>query len=185
MATDIVIPPLGESITEAVVAQWLKPDGAAVKRDEDIVELETDKVTMPLPSPAAGVLRHSAKQGQTVAVGSSVGLIDESAAASPATDRQAPAQPGPPQPDSRGTGVTPATSEDVRATPLARKIADEKGIDLVVPMAGEYKPMRATHIDLAVARTMIEVNLMGYLNVCAAVVPRVRPVRVPRASGFQ
>lgn len=136
MATDIVIPPLGESITEAVVSQWLKPDGSYVKRDEEIVELETDKVTMPLPSPAAGVLRHSAKTGQTVTVGSSVGNIDESAAA-PAVAASSggggaggAVGAGAAAPAAAPKGAAPQHDDDVRATPLARKIAEEKGINL-------------------------------------------------------
>ncbi|TVQ78970.1 MAG: 2-oxoglutarate dehydrogenase complex dihydrolipoyllysine-residue succinyltransferase [Phycisphaeraceae bacterium] len=79
MATDIVIPQLGESISEAVIASWLKGDGEYVERDEEIVELETDKVTMPLPSSAAGILRHNAAEGDTVAVGAVVARVDESA----------------------------------------------------------------------------------------------------------
>jgi 2-oxoglutarate dehydrogenase E2 component (dihydrolipoamide succinyltransferase) len=141
MATDIVIPPLGESITEAVVSQWLKPDGSYVKLDEEIVELETDKVTMPLPSPAAGVLRHTAKPGQTVTVGAAVGQIDESAAAGsgPVTPAAKPDAKSEAKPDHRpapSNGVapvakiSPAAPDDVRATPLARKIAEEKHIDL-------------------------------------------------------
>ena len=80
MATDIVIPQLGESISEAVIASWLKAEGEYVEVDEEIVELETDKVTMPLPSTAAGVLKHGAEEGDTVAVGAVIASVDESAA---------------------------------------------------------------------------------------------------------
>ncbi|MEM1424253.1 MAG: biotin/lipoyl-containing protein, partial [Planctomycetota bacterium] len=79
MPTDIVIPQLGESITEAVIASWLVADGSYVERDQEIVELETDKVTMPLPSPAAGVITFGAEQDDTVEVGANIGTIDESA----------------------------------------------------------------------------------------------------------
>lgn len=79
MPTDIVIPALGESISEAVIASWLKEDGDYVEQDEDLVELETDKVTMPLPSPAAGVLKRSVSEGDTVEVGGTIGSLDESA----------------------------------------------------------------------------------------------------------
>ncbi len=81
MTTDIVIPALGESISEAVIASWLKEDGDYVERDEDLVELETDKVTMPLPSPASGKLKRSVSEGDSVEVGGVVGTIDESAEA--------------------------------------------------------------------------------------------------------
>jgi len=80
MATDIVIPQLGESISEAVIATWLKAEGEYVEIDEEIVELETDKVTMPLPSTVAGVLKHGAEEGDTVAVGAVVASVDETAA---------------------------------------------------------------------------------------------------------
>ncbi|MGP1346225.1 MAG: 2-oxoglutarate dehydrogenase complex dihydrolipoyllysine-residue succinyltransferase [Phycisphaerales bacterium] len=79
MATDIKIPSLGESISEAVISSWLKSDGAYVERDEEIVELETDKVTMPLPAPAAGVMKIAVKEGDTVGIGDVIGSIDESA----------------------------------------------------------------------------------------------------------
>ncbi len=94
MPTDITIPQLGESISEAVIASWLKDDGDYVERDEEIVELETDKVTMPLPSPVAGVLKRSAGEGDTVEVGSSVGTIDESAEkpAGSSAKKEAPAE---------------------------------------------------------------------------------------------
>jgi 2-oxoglutarate dehydrogenase E2 component (dihydrolipoamide succinyltransferase) len=92
MATDITIPQLGESISEAVVSSWLKADGDYVERDEEIVELETDKVTMPLPAPAAGVLKHGAEEGDTVEVGSSLGSIDESAE-KPAGDEKSKSKP--------------------------------------------------------------------------------------------
>jgi len=145
MATEIQIPPLGESITEGVISAWLKPDGAYVKRDEDIVELETDKVTMPLPAPAAGVLKHSASLGATVRVGTVIGSIDESAAApapapaAAAVETKSTAKVEAREAAPAATPVSNATSatnaagagmDDVRATPLARKIAGEQGIDL-------------------------------------------------------
>jgi len=148
MPTDIVIPALGESITSGVIATWRKKDGDAVQRDETVLELETDKVTLELPSPAAGLLRHKAAEGDTVNVGSVVGLIEESAAgaakpapkpeaAKPApTPAPAPAQVAAPKPAASAPAATPAPAaqaeshDDVRATPLARKIAEEKGVDI-------------------------------------------------------
>ena len=82
MAKEIRVPQLGESVTEATVAQWFKQEGEAVKGDEPLVELETDKVTVEVPAPAAGVLSAiSAKPGQTVNVGALLGAIEEGAAA--------------------------------------------------------------------------------------------------------
>jgi len=93
---DIVIPATGESVTSGVVAKWSKPDGAAVKRDETVLELETDKITVEVAAPAAGKLKHSAKVGDTVAVGGVVGQIEEGAAGETAAPAPPPAPPPPP-----------------------------------------------------------------------------------------
>lgn len=78
---DLVVPPLGESITEAVISVWLKNVGDAVAIDEPVVELETDKITVQLPSPVAGVISvQLAKEGQTVKVAEVVGQVEEGAA---------------------------------------------------------------------------------------------------------
>lgn len=79
MSTDIVIPALGESVSEGVIASWLKSDGEWADRDEPVLELETDKITMEIPAPSAGVVHPSVNAGETVAVGATVGSIDESA----------------------------------------------------------------------------------------------------------
>ena len=82
MATDIRVPALGESVTEATIGQWFKKVGDAVAADEPLVELETDKVTIEVPAPAAGVLSAiSANAGDTVNVGALIGAIGEGAAA--------------------------------------------------------------------------------------------------------
>src|SRR6266702_5625234 len=81
---DIRVPTLGESVTEATVGKWFKQPGDAVAVDEPLVELETDKVTLEVPAPAAGVLSDvAAKNGDTVAVGALLGQIKEGAAAAP------------------------------------------------------------------------------------------------------
>jgi 2-oxoglutarate dehydrogenase E2 component (dihydrolipoamide succinyltransferase) len=82
MATDVQVPALGESITEGTLANWLKQPGEAVAADEPIAELETDKVSVEVPSPVAGVMAEQlAKQGDTVAVGAVIARIDEGGAA--------------------------------------------------------------------------------------------------------
>ena len=80
MATDIVIPSVGESVTTGVISTWLKADGDYVERDETVLELETDKVTMEITAPAAGSLKRMASEGDEVTVGAVVGAVDESAA---------------------------------------------------------------------------------------------------------
>jgi len=85
MATDVIVPTLGESITEATLGQWLKQPGDAVKADEPIASLETDKVAVEVNAPTAGVLaEHVAGEGDTVSVGAVIARIQEGAAAATA-----------------------------------------------------------------------------------------------------
>ena len=92
---EIRVPTLGESVTEATIGKWFKKPGDAVAVDEPLVELETDKVTIEVPAPAAGVLSDiAAKDGDTVAVGAVLGQIKEGAGAAPA---KAAPQPAPPR----------------------------------------------------------------------------------------
>jgi 2-oxoglutarate dehydrogenase E2 component (dihydrolipoamide succinyltransferase) len=147
MAQDIVIPTVGESVTEGVVGAWSKADGEWVERDDTVMELETDKITMEIPAPAAGVLKHGAAEGDTVEVGAVVGSIDESAekpAGASASSSASKSEGGtavadPPKTETKAEPASapktapdsPAPSNgDVRATPLAKKIADEQHIDL-------------------------------------------------------
>ena len=92
MATDVKVPTLGESITEGTLGQWLKKPGDAVAADEPIASLETDKVSVEVPSPVAGVMAEQlVNEGDTVAVGAVIARIDEGAqrAAADARPRQA------------------------------------------------------------------------------------------------
>jgi 2-oxoglutarate dehydrogenase E2 component (dihydrolipoamide succinyltransferase) len=137
MLTDIKIPDMGESVRTGVVARWLKNDGDQVKADEVVMELETDKITGEINAPAAGKLIHKAKVGDTVAVGAVVAQVDTAAVGKVSS--------GGPTSTSGGAGVSPAaksapapaspkssngSAPDVRATPLAEKVAAEKGVDL-------------------------------------------------------
>lgn len=138
MPIDIVIPTIGESITSGVIASWRKKDGEAVQRDETVLDLETDKVTMEIPAPAAGVVKRLAKEGDTVSVGAVVGSVDTAgaAAAAPAASSPAPAavsaaKAASPAPKAPPAAATPsAAAADTHATPLARKTAEELGVDL-------------------------------------------------------
>jgi 2-oxoglutarate dehydrogenase E2 component (dihydrolipoamide succinyltransferase) len=125
MATDVQVPVLGESITEGTLAQWLKKPGEAVARDEPIASLETDKVTVEVPSPVAGVLMEQmVQEGDNVAVGAVIARVDESAtsgaAASPSPAQAAAATSTNPA----GAGETPALRGDV-AAPVAEAEHDE------------------------------------------------------------
>ncbi len=141
MTTKIEIPSVGESVTSGVIAAWSVAEGEYVERDQTVLELETDKVTMEVPAPASGVVTHAAAEGDEVDVGSIVGQIDESAAkpasetpaAEPAPAAQAapaPAAETAPAPEPVAAPAAAAPAADVKATPLARKLADEKGVNL-------------------------------------------------------
>ena len=120
---DIRVPTLGESVTEATVGKWFKQPGEAVAVDEPVVELETDKVTLEVPAPAAGVLSDiAAKAGDTVAVGALLGQITAGTTAKAAPAAKAPeaAKPAP--------APAPAASS-MPMPPSVRKMAAESGID--------------------------------------------------------
>ena len=145
MPSNIVIPSVGESITSGVIGRWNKKDGDTVNRDDIVLELETDKVTMEVRAESGGVLRHRAKQGDTVAVGSVVGVVEEGAAGTAApAPAAAPAAAPTPTPAKAAPAAAPATpapahaaQSDVRATPLAKRTAEDMGVDLSkIPATG-------------------------------------------------
>jgi 2-oxoglutarate dehydrogenase E2 component (dihydrolipoamide succinyltransferase) len=155
--TDIRVPTLGESVTEATIGKWFKHAGDAVAVDEPLVELETDKVTIEVPSPAAGVLAEiAAKDGETVAVGALLGQIKEgagAAAAKPAPTAEKPsptaatptpaaAPPPAPPPAAKATGMP--------APPSVRKLASESGLDAAT-VPGSGKDGRVTKGDMMAA----------------------------------
>src|SRR6185503_18318288 len=113
MATDVQVPALGESITEGTLAQWLKKPGEAVKADEPIASLETDKVSVEVPSPVAGVLTEQlVQEGDEVAVGAVIARIDQNATAS-AAPQASPAQAAAAATTNpAGAGETPALRQD-------------------------------------------------------------------------
>ncbi|AFE10432.1 2-oxoglutarate dehydrogenase, E2 component, dihydrolipoamide succinyltransferase [Corallococcus coralloides DSM 2259] len=129
MAVELKVPPLGESITEAVVGKWNKKQGESVSADEPLVVLETDKVTIDVPAPAAGSVASIAfKEGDKVRVGDVLGTIEAGAgaAASPAV---AAATPAPAQAAAPVAAPAQAAS-DTRITPTARKMAEENRVDV-------------------------------------------------------
>ncbi|MFZ1415046.1 MAG: 2-oxoglutarate dehydrogenase complex dihydrolipoyllysine-residue succinyltransferase [Defluviicoccus sp.] len=136
MSIDIVVPTLGESVTEATVAKWLKAEGEAVRVDEPLVELETDKVTVEVPSPVAGVLAEiSAETGSDVAVGAILGRINEGAAAQPAAVAPAPPAAAAPAPAAAPAVAAPppmapvAIVTDTTLSPAVRKLIEENRLD--------------------------------------------------------
>jgi 2-oxoglutarate dehydrogenase E2 component (dihydrolipoamide succinyltransferase) len=137
MAIEIRVPALGESISEATVGKWFKTAGQPVKADEPLVELETDKVTLEVNAPAAGVLSEiTAETGQTVAIGALLGQVS-SAAAAPAPSEAPNAAPiVAPVSATKAAPTPPATA--MPPAPSAAKIAAENRIDLA-SVAGSGK----------------------------------------------
>jgi 2-oxoglutarate dehydrogenase E2 component (dihydrolipoamide succinyltransferase) len=145
MSIQIKVPALGESVTEATIARWLKKEGDPVNADEPVVELETDKVSVEVPSPAAGVLEHiEAAQGATVGVGAILGAVKEGAATKAETKpAKAEAKPTPPAP-------TPAPAAPPPPPPSVRRIAEEEKLD-VSAIAGSGKHGQVTKADALAA----------------------------------
>jgi 2-oxoglutarate dehydrogenase E2 component (dihydrolipoamide succinyltransferase) len=148
---EIRVPTLGESVTEATIGKWFKKQGDAVAVDEPLVELETDKVTIEVPAPAAGVLSEIAvKDGDTVAVGAVLGQIKEGAAAAPSAappQAKAPAA-APPQPVK--PAPAPAKPPDGPLAPSVRRLSAESGVDAAA-VSGTGKDGRVTKGDMLAA----------------------------------
>ena len=126
MTIEIKVPALGESVSEATVGQWFKKPGDAINVDEPLCELETDKVSVEVPSPVAGVLSEiRVEKGSTVAVGAVLGSIKEGAAAAPGAAAAAPAAKPAAAPVAAPVA---AKGPAMPPSPAARKILDEKGI---------------------------------------------------------
>ncbi|MBL8781748.1 MAG: 2-oxoglutarate dehydrogenase complex dihydrolipoyllysine-residue succinyltransferase [Alphaproteobacteria bacterium] len=138
MTIEIRVPGLGESVTEATVGKWLKAQGDTVRADEPLVELETDKVTVEVPAPQAGVLSEILVQpGGTIAVGGILGMLGEGsgAAAAPPKPKPLPSAPvAAPAPKPAAAAPTPAPQPPRAAaaapilSPSARKIAEENNV---------------------------------------------------------
>src|SRR6185436_6995899 len=139
MTIEIKVPAMGESVTEATVARWFKKEGESVARDEPLLELETDKVTVEVPSPADGALESiSVQEGDTVQVGALLGAIAEgakgAASATVAKNPQAAAPKPAAKPAPKAEAPKPAAPKPQAATdgvavmPSVRRIAEESGV---------------------------------------------------------
>jgi len=156
MVVEVKVPSVGESVTEALLAQWFKSEGDTVKKDEPLFVIETDKVTLEVVSEAAGVLSIQVQEGETVAIGTVVGTIDTAAAPKPAepppaseapeiketqppaaapeespepaTEAHAPITPAPPPPQAVSAEARPSIGSDDLA-PSVRRLIAEKNLD--------------------------------------------------------
>ena len=182
MSVQIMVPALGESVSEATVLKWFKNVGEAVEVDEPLVELETDKVTVEVPAPAAGVLMAiDATGGAEVAVGAILGSLEEggTASAAPAAPTEfragaAPAaEPAPaPQPKSE---LAPAAS-DAKLSPAVRKLVDDNNLDASAILATGKKG-QLTKAD-------VEAFLAKGRAAPAAPAPAPRPMPAPPITGM-
>jgi 2-oxoglutarate dehydrogenase E2 component (dihydrolipoamide succinyltransferase) len=147
VSIEIKVPAMGESVTEATIAKWFKKEGDAVARDEPLVELETDKVTVEVPSPAAGTLDEiRVRQGQSVQVGAILGAVKEDAGAKPTAKVEAP----------KAASLQPAKQPAPQAQvptpppPSVRRIAEEEKLD-TSKIAGTGKHGQVTKADAIAA----------------------------------
>ena len=176
MAIEIVVPTLGESVSEATVAKWFKAEGDAIAVDEPIVELETDKVTLEVNASAAGTLsKITANEGANVEVGAILGLIGDGAASAKNADKEAPAAKDSAEDAGEKSGENAAEKEDEKPakksageakaapaeksadstgdddsdklSPAVRKLIDENGLD-ATQISGTGKDGRLTKGDV-------------------------------------
>ncbi|MEY4859415.1 MAG: hypothetical protein RLZZ235_1582, partial [Pseudomonadota bacterium] len=170
--TDIVVPTLGESVSSATVARWLKKAGDAVAADEPLVELETDKVTVEVNAPVAGVIAAiAADTGAEVAPGSVLGSIQAGAAAAA---KPAAAAPAPAPKPAAAPAPAPAAASGHAPMPAAAKMMAETGASAATIGAGSGKDGRITKGDV-----------LAYLAQPAAAptsAPAARPSRPPEAG---
>ncbi|MEM8790346.1 MAG: 2-oxoglutarate dehydrogenase complex dihydrolipoyllysine-residue succinyltransferase [Pseudomonadota bacterium] len=153
MATEVRVPTLGESVTEATVATWFKQPGEAVGQDEMLCELETDKVTVEVPSPIAGVMHELvAKEGDTVGVDALLATIEAGEGAAAASPPKAATAEAPPAPTHPATAAPSGNGAGPVASPSAQKMMAEAGIDPGA-VSGTGKDGRILKEDVARAAT--------------------------------
>ena len=158
MAIEITVPTLGESVADATVARWMKSTGDAVAADEPVVELETDKVTLEVPAPAAGTMGEIiAAEGANVEVGAVLGMLNEGAAAasSPAAAAKVEAAPAPTPASAPAPAAAPvaAASSDLPLSPAVRRLVEENNLN---PAA-----IRGTGVDGRLTKADVLAHMKG------------------------
>jgi 2-oxoglutarate dehydrogenase E2 component (dihydrolipoamide succinyltransferase) len=180
MTVEIKVPAMGESVTEATISKWFKKEGDSVKRDEPLLELETDKVTVEVPSPADGAIESiAAPAGATVTVGALLGTLAEGAAgkANVKTEAPKPIQ----APKTETSKSLPDTKADVPAMPSARRIADEAGI-ATAGVPGTGKDGRVTKGDMLGALAARAVAPISTAQISVSTGPRHNEAREEKVA---
>src|SRR5262245_9416143 len=141
----VTVPAAGESITEATLNRWFKPDGAFVKADEPLFEMGTDKASQEVVAPVSGVVKHLVKEGETVAIGKVVAQIDTDAKAPAESPKAAPKQEAKSEPK-------PAQKQEAIASPAAQRVLAEAGVK-AEEVKGTGRDGRITKEDAVAAAT--------------------------------
>ena len=153
MAIEIKVPTLGESVSEATVARWLKAEGDSIGKDENLAELETDKVTLDVPSPVSGkVVSLAVPEGASVDANAVLAVIEEGAGTPAAETTSAPAAKPAPAPAKSAPAPEPApapapVSADMPLSPAVRRLVDENHLD-ASGITGTGKDGRLTKGDV-------------------------------------
>jgi 2-oxoglutarate dehydrogenase E2 component (dihydrolipoamide succinyltransferase) len=197
MATDIRVPTLGESVTEATIGQWFKKVGDVVAADEPVVELETDKVTIEVPAPSAGVLESiTANPGDTVNVGALIGAIGAAgsvAAAAPAAVAPKPAEV--PQPAAVVADPAPkpangnGSTSSMAPAPSAQKLMAESGVsEADISGSGKRGQILKEDVLAAIAKPAVATAAASVViptavsGSAAAPIPAAKPAVAPAAA---
>ena len=176
MSVEITIPSPGESISEVTLGTWTKQSGDWVEKDEIIVEIESDKATLEITSPASGVLNATGSTGDELEVGAVIGTIDTDAA-KPAGGATAAAAPA-----AAASAATASTATDVKATPVAKKMAADNGVDLAA-VTGTGPAGRVTKADVMAASSAPAATAApATAPAPAASAPAPTPVTIPTSA---
>lgn len=145
MSVNIEVPKIGESVATVFVAQWLRQPGDAVKAGDPVVEVDSDKASMEVPSPVDGVLMETlAEEGEEVAVGVVIARVDDSAAPAVAA----------PVATAKEDDTTSSDAGDVRAGPAARQLANQQGVDLTsIEGSGKHGRVLSDDVRKAASKT--------------------------------
>jgi 2-oxoglutarate dehydrogenase E2 component (dihydrolipoamide succinyltransferase) len=179
MTIEIRVPTLGESVAEATVGKWLKRQGDAVKADEPLVELETDKVTVEVPAPAAGLLSEIlVAEGATVSIGAVLGAVAEGGGAAQSAPKAAAPQPAPaPAAAPKSEAAAPARTAPP-PSPAARKQLEEAGLD-GQDVIGSGRRGQVLKEDVIAAVAKVAQQAKPQPEPAPAPAPPAAPVRVP------